>query len=327
MSESLFELKKSFRNVFPDYAKALDSAKSDSEIWSLQRTFLKEAQNNLALALNKKPDDLLFVDQTAPVTLTSKAYKRLINARGNEIEIQLHVILDGLHRIKGMSKNNAAEITAELVVTGLISLGALAYKAASRELIVGAVEAAAAYAGVEFATAAVVCAIAAVVVIAIVVPILYFFFKPASCIVFLINELDDDLTFKKDHLVHGKTTLRTTPIPPAVVIPKVETFATGGFINALKNEGAYIGPQYGFTFSYKDKDLTFGVENPLTNIYQDNNCFCGIGISAEDAAAKTKSKNVQYCENSKDGITLSIRCNSGSGAIAYYVARAYKTPA
>ncbi|UCX04566.1 hypothetical protein [Shewanella glacialimarina] len=327
MSTSLHSLKSSFRSVYPEYAKLLDSAKSQAEIKKLQSQFLKEAQYNLAKALNKTPEQLLAADQTAPIALTQKQYENLINATGNVIEQQLHVILDGTSRLKSMEKDDPATVTAQIVISGLVALGGIAYKAAGTELVAGAVEAAAAYAGVEVATVGAVCAIAAIVIVAILIPIIYFMEKPANCIVLLINELDDELAFKSDANVHGKPMLMTTPIPQAVVIPGVRTVATAGFIATEKREDALVGTQYGFTFSYKNIDLTFGVECPLTGIYVDNNCYCGIGISPNDAAEKTDSTNKQSYTTSKDGITLSITCNSGSGSIAYYVARAYKTPA
>lgn len=200
----------------------------------------------------------------------------------------------------------------------------VAYAATSSKLIVGAVETAAAYAGVTAATVALVCAIAIVVIIAILIPIIYFMQKPANCIVLLINELDDKIIFKNDYNIHGKPTLNTTPIPKAVVIPGVTTVATAGFIATEKRENALFGTQYGFTFTYKETELTFGVECPLTSLYADNNCYCGIGISAKKAANTTNYKNVQSWEDSNDEIKISIKCNSKSGSIAYYVARAYK---
>lgn len=327
MSTSLHDLKSSFRTAYPEYAKKLEGAKSQSEIDRLHEQFLAEAKQNLAQALNKDIADLTDSDQTAPIALTQRQYQYLINATGDQIEKQLHVILDGTARLKSMAEDDSAAVTAQIVVSGLVALGPIAYKVASSELVAGAVEAAAAYAGVEVATVGVVCAIAALVIVAILIPIIYYMEKPANCIVLLINELDDELNFKDDYNVHGNPMLMTTPIPPATVIPKVATIATAGFIATAKKQDALVGTQYGFTMSYKDKDLSFGVECPLTSIYVDNNCYCGIGVTAKTAAEKTDSENKQTYSASADGITLSIKCNSGSGSIAYYIARAYKTPA
>lgn len=333
MSESLHTLKTSFRAAYPEYATLLDRAKSQSEVKKLHSQFLVEARQNLAKALNKNPEDLLDTDTTAPIALTEKQYEILINATGDKIKQQLHVIIDGTSRLKGMENDDPATVTAQLLISGIVSLGTVAYAATSSSLVQGAVEAAAALIGVEVATVAVVVAIAAVVIVAIVIPILYFMEKPANCIVLLINQLDDELVFDSDFNFHGKPMLMTSPIPQAVIIPdvrKVRTVTTAGLIATEKKDMALIGTQYGFTFKYKDISLSFAVGCPLTSVDVDNNCYCVIGKGAKYAADKTDDKtdgNKQFCSTSKDGITLSIECNSPSGSIAYYVARAYKTPA
>lgn len=327
MSASLHTLKKSFRQVFPEYADRLDGATSQGEINKIHQKLIYEAQANLARVLHKSVDDLTATDQTAPIALTDRQYKNMISAAGDTIEQQLHVILDGVSRLKSMGEEDTAAVTAQVVLSGLVALGPVAYKTATTELVAGGFEAAAAYYGVETATAGIVCAIAAVVIVAIIIPIIYFMEKPANCIVLLINELDEDLTFLGDYNVHGKPMLMTTPIPQAVVIPGVRTVATGGFIATEKRDDALVGTQYGFTFKYNQLDLSFGVECPLTGISVDNNCWCGIGVSAEAAANNTNSANTQHYEASGNGVSLSIRCNSGSGSIAYYLARVYKTPA
>lgn len=326
MSTSVHTLKQSFRQVFPEYANRLDGARNQDEINKIHLELIQEAQANLAKVLNKSVDDLTVRDQTAPIALTQKQYEILISASGDTIEQQLHIILDGTSRLKSMAQDDSATVTAQIVLSGLVALGGVAYKVASSELVAGAVETAAAYFGVEAATVGIVCAIAAVIIVAIIIPIIYYMKKPANCIVLLINELDDELTFSGDYNVHGKPMLMTTPIPPAVVIPGIRTVATAGFIATEKRDSALVGTQYGFTFKYKGLDLSFGVECPLTGIYVDNNCWCGIGSSAETAANKTDSANKQSFEASGNGVSLSIRCNSGSGSIAYYVARAYKAP-
>jgi len=88
---------------------------------------------------------------------------------------------------------------------------------------------------------------------------------------------------------------------------------------------ALYGTQYGFTYKYKNINLSFGVECPLTSIYVDNNCWCGVGTSSKEAAEQTDKQNKQVWKASGDGISLSIEVNSGSGSIAYYLARAYRS--
>jgi hypothetical protein len=318
------KLKDGFRKLFPEHAAALAKAKTQKEINVLHEKFIQEAKENLAKALGKKVSELTDTDQTAPIALKKEEYEILINATGDTIKNQLHVIIDGLERLKNMEDDDAGWVTAQILLSGVAALGGIAIAATQSALIVGAVEAAAAYAGVTAATVASVCAIAVLVIVLILIPILYFMEKPANCIVLLINELDQPLTFLEDYNEHGKPRLMTSPIPPAVVIPGVGTYPSAGLIATEKKEMALVGTQYGFVMKYKDKQFAFGVECPLTSIYEDNNCYCAIGQNAEHAANETAEHNTQFYEDSKDGITISIRCNSGSGSIAYYVARAYK---
>lgn len=112
MTTSTHKLKSSFGKVFPEYAKQLDKAKSQGEIKKLRKQFLAEAQANLAKALNKPIEKLSETDQTAPIALTTEQYNNLINATGDTIKNELHVILDGLARLKHMENDGNATVTA-----------------------------------------------------------------------------------------------------------------------------------------------------------------------------------------------------------------------
>lgn len=327
---SLHQLKVKFRDLFPEEAKALERAKNQNEINALHAKFIQKAKQNVEDALRIKETytvaPLDHTDQTASLALTNKQYNNLIEATGDDIENQLHVIVDGLTRLKGMQNDEAAVVTAQILGSGVLAIGGIAWAAANSSLAAGAVEATAALAGVTAVTVVGAIAIVTLVIILILIPIIYFMQKPANCIVLLINELDEELTWSGDYNAHGKPQLLTTPIPKAVFFPSInESIVNAGFIATEKKEDALIGTQYGFTMQYKDIDLSFGVECPLTGIYSDNNCYCGIGISAEKAAEETDNKNVQYYTDTQNDVTISIRCNSGSGSIAYYVARAYSS--
>ena len=152
MTASLHDLKVSFRQAFPEYAQALDKAKSQEEIEELHNHFLNYAKHDLAKALN-----LENTDQTASIALTDKQYQNLINAKGDAIMSQLHVILDGTARLKTMEKDDAATVTVQLIISGVVALGAAAITPAVQKLVVGAVEAVAAYVGVEAATVGLCC--------------------------------------------------------------------------------------------------------------------------------------------------------------------------
>ena len=261
-------------------------------------------------------------DQTAPIPLSSELYETLIHATGNTIKNQLHVLIDGLERLKNMEKDEPGLVTAQILLSGALGIGGLATSTVIQRLASGVVQAAAAYAGVTVATVKLVCAIAVLVIVLIIIPIIYYMSKPANCIVFLINELDKPLVFDSQHNVHGKPSLMTTPIPKGVVIPDVGTYVVGGLIATEKRSSALVGTQYGFLMKYGDTKLGFAVECPLTSLYEDNNCYTSFDMTAKEIAEKTADENKQFHSVTKDGITLSLRVNSGSGSIAYYVARA-----
>ena len=324
-----FELKRKFRNLYPEYAARLDGL-SGQDFNRVHEEIIAEAKENLINALNtagiKLEGGTDNADQTCCIPLSNEQYHHLINATGDDIKNQLHVLLDGLERLKGMEKEDAGLVTAQILLSGALGVGLLSTSTVIAKLVTGAVEAVAAFAGVSAATVGVVCAIVALVIVAVLIPIIYFMIKPANCIVLLINESDQDLVFVSDYNVHGKPTLMTSPIPKGVVIPGIGTYPVAGFIATEKRKDALVGTQYGFTMGYgtSSTKLSFGVECPLTSIYSDNNCYCSFDETAEQAAKNTTKKNMQSYTAEKDGLKLSIKCNSGSGSIAYYVARVYK---
>ena len=320
------KLKQGFRSLFPDYATKLEKATSQEEINQLQATFIEERKLELAKVLGKDILELNASDYTAPFPLKKETYEILVNATGDTIKKQLHVIIDGLERLKGMENDEAGLVTAQMLLSGVLGIGLLSTSTVVAKLAVGAVEAVAALAGVTAATVGIVVAVVALVIVSILIPIICFMEKPANAIVLLINELDKPLVFEQDHNVRGVPALMTETIPEGIEIPGIAKYPVGGLIASQKADKSLYGTQYGFTMRYGSTDtkLSFGVECPLTSLYHDNNCYCAIGESAKKAAETTTKKNKQFWETEKDGIKLSIRCNSGSGSIAYYVARAYK---
>lgn len=320
------KLKQGFRSLFPDYATKLEKATSQEEINQLQAAFIEERKLELAKVLGKDILELNASDYTAPFPLKKETYEILVNATGDTIKKQLHVIIDGLERLKGMENDEAGLVTAQMLLSGVLGIGLLSTSTVVAKLAVGAAEAVAALAGVTAATVGIVVAVVALVIVSILIPIIYFMEKPANAIVLLINELDKPLVFEQDHNVRGVPALMTETIPEGIEIPGIAKYPVGGLIASQKADKSLYGTQYGFTMRYGSTDtkLSFGVECPLTSLYHDNNCYCVIGESAKKAAETTTKKNKQFWETEKDGIKLSIRCNSGSGSIAYYVARAYK---
>ena len=324
-----FELKRKFRKLYPEYAARLDGL-SGQDFNRVHQEIIAEAKENLINALNTAGITLDGgtdnADKTCCIPLTHEQYHHLIDATGDDIKNQLHVLLDGLERLKGMENDDAGLVTAQLLLSGALGVGLLSTTTVVSKLVAGAVEGVAAFAGVTTATVGAICAIVALVIVAVLIPIIYFMMKPANCIVLLINESDQDLVFLSDYNVHGKPMLMTSPIPKGIVIPGVGTYPVAGFIATEKRQDALFGTQYGFTMGYgtSSTKLSFGVECPLTSIYTDNNCYCSFDETAQQVAEKTTSQNKQSCTAEKNGLKLSIKCNSGSGSIAYYIARVYK---
>ncbi|WP_109436820.1 hypothetical protein [Aquimarina sp. AU119] len=320
-----YKLKKGFRNLFPEYAKQLDTAKTQQDIDKLQEQFILDAKQNLAKVLGKDVSKLTATDQTASMPLGADQYEILKNATGDSIKTQLMVLIDGLNRLKGMDDDgDPGLVTAQILLSGALGIGGISTTSVIGSLASGATASIAALTGVTVATVAVVVAIIGLVIVSIIIPIIYFILKPASCIILLINELDKPLTFKNDYNVHGKPRLMTTPIKNGIILPEYGTYPVSGFFVTEKSQNALVGTQYGFVMNYDDMDLAFGVQNPLSSIYEDNNCYCAIGETAKNVAIETQKSNKQEYTTTKNGIGLSIRVNSGSGSIAYYVARAFK---
>jgi len=328
------KMRSQFEGIFPDYAEKFNSAKTQQEVLEIHDQFLFFHRNKLREELQKLKDTSADatsnddVDQTIPVTLEPETFRNLTNARGNDIHVQVQFILDGLERLSKMGDTaNPKLVTAQIIGFGSLAVGLLAGAATftyllNAAIITEAVTISAALAGVIAVGVSAVVTAAAILIGLILVPIIYFMVKPAVCVIFLINELDSEITFLEDHNIHGKPTLLTNKIGRSIDFGDGDIYTNGGLFSTSKRDNALYGTQYGFTMTYKDKfRLTFATECPLTG---DNNCYCSLDDTAHSAAAKTTDINRQYYETSKDGIKLSIRCNSSSGEVAWYVARAFK---
>ncbi|WP_139182188.1 hypothetical protein [Ruminococcus sp. YE71] len=154
--------------------------------------------------------------------------------------------------------------------------------------------------------------------------------KPAMGCILLINELDENIVYTDSSFTHGKLTGYTEVIPKSIIVPQPDgsnhVYASSGFCTGSKRDKALIGVQAVLTFkgSTMGKEFNIGFDCPLSSLYVDNNCYCSVGGSAEDAAKKTDDNNNQERTDEKDGYGISIKCNSGSGSAAYYIARICK---
>lgn len=327
MSDVDLELKKGFRELFPEYASQLEKAKSDSDIEGLRQNFVHSEIEKLTDVLDEETLKLLSADGGLTYAMTPQEYSNMINARGDNIKLQITTLLNTLKAIKNIPDPTTGQTAAMMLATGIgaISTGIGVFNAA---LGSGAAVAAAAALGVEAVTVAGIVGLIAVAIIAALIPIIYFMSKPAACFVFVINEIpghENQITLGDRHCVHGKEAQLTPQISGMITIPAgVEgsgNYPVGGFVVSEKDSSALIGSQYGFQYKLDDTVFSFGVECPLTGIYVDNNCYCAFGGSAETAANNTNSDNKQSYSASNSDYIIDINCNSGSGSVAYYIAR------
>lgn len=321
MLERIEQMKARFRTSSPDDASVLEAAKSQEDLERVHELLLQQARERLANALGKTLEELKESDQSPIIALKEELYNSLINARGDDIEAKLHVALDGLQRLKGMDQDNAHLVAAQVLMMGALAIGTGAVAATQSALLGGYTVAAAVYFGVQTATVEIVCALAALLVLLIIVPIIYYMKKPALCVVLVINEMDNQIDWKGEYNVHGKPTLHFPSLPGGTIIPGY-TVVKAGFVATQKKDNALRGTQYGFTYQLGGSDLVYGVICPL--VVGNNAGYCQLGGDAHQVAEQVNSQGSLYSEAKRGPLTTSIRCNSGSGSVAYYVARAFQ---
>lgn len=329
------EWKAKFEDLFPHFKEKFEKVKCQEDVLSVQEEFINHFRSKLKTEIQAHQSRTLLtsaksnndVDQTIPVSLAPKQYEKLINARGNEIHTQIQLILDGLDRVSKMGETASPEaVTAQIIGFGSLAIGAVAGAVtfstlAGATIVTEGVTISASLAGVVAAGVGAVVAGAALVLGLVLIPFIYFMVKPAICITFLINELDKDLEFIEDYNVHGKPTLLTQEIGKALKFPDGDIYTNGGLYSTSKRDAALFGAQYGFSVRYDENTtIAFGSECPLNG---NNNCYCEVNASAKKAAEQTTKKDKLYFEDEKNGIKASIRCNSDSGSVAWYIARVY----
>ncbi|OCB77971.1 hypothetical protein [Flavobacterium crassostreae] len=319
----LINLKTSFGNAYPDYFKQLEACNTQQELADTYEKIKADAFEKAKPFLAEGDDPTGF----PAIALTTQQYNNLISAQGDNIKVYVTAMINTAQLIQ--PSFNVGQTVASLMGGGITAIGTIAGAAFGEGIVGGMVATLAVAAGVEAVTVAGLVTLIAVAIIAIIIPIIYFMLKPACCFVVVLNETNNQLNWVDDYNVHGKPIGHTPFISAAIDIPQpipgAGRYVYCGLVQTDKRDAALVGTQYGFTYSgnsgaYK---ANFGVECPLTSLYVDNNCFCEIGSSSEDAANQTDSKNVlSYTASSVNPkLDVSINCNSGSGYVAYYIAR------
>ncbi|MDQ0781654.1 hypothetical protein [Chryseobacterium sp. W4I1] len=319
----LLNLKKSFSTAFPDYYNQLEACKTEQQLKETYEKIRADAFEKARPYLAEGDDPTGF----PAMALTPQQYTNLITASGSNIKVYVTSMLNQAQVIQ--PDFSVGQTVATLIGGGMTAIGTVAGAAFGAGVLAGAVEAIAVAAGVAAVTVAGLVTLIAVAIVAIIIPIIYFMLKPACCFALVLNETSNDLKWKDDYNVHGKPIGYTPTISAAINIPEpipgAGLYVYAGIVQTDKRDNALVGTQYGFTYSnaLNKYDVNFGVECPLTSLYVDNNCFCEINSTSENAADQTDSKNVlSYSASSENPkLNVSINCNSGSGYVAYYVAR------
>ncbi|ANF52715.1 hypothetical protein A0O34_20325 [Chryseobacterium glaciei] len=319
----LINLKTSFNTAYPEYCSQLDACTTETE---LLETYEKIKEDAFAKA---KPYLAAGDDPTGfpALALTPQQYNNLKSATGSNIKVYVTAMLNQAQIIQ--PSFSVGQTVATLIGGGLTAIGTIAGAAFGTGIIGGMVASVAVAAGVTAVTVAGLVTLIAVAIVAVIIPILYFMLKPACCFVLVLNETNNQLTWKDDYNVHGKPIGHTPHISAAIDIPEpipgAGKYVYAGLVQTDKRDAALFGTQYGFTYTgdVGKYNVNFGAECPLSSIYVDNNCYCEIGSTSENSARQTTKKNaLTYSATSTTPkLDTSIKCNSASGYVAYYIAR------
>jgi hypothetical protein len=202
--------------------------------------------------------------------------------------------LDGLERLQGLTDNE--DVAAQILFTGLMSVGFAMGAATKSEYVMSGVEAAATLMGVEVATVGVVVGVAIVVVLCVVIPILYFMQKDAQAVLFVINKTESKYEWKRESIIHGKRVLYTDEVDGSIIFdpndPSKNRYA-GGLYSYAKCDSALIGTQAAFQLQCGDDVFNIGLSEPLNG---DSSILLssGSGQNAVESAANdvgTKKKD------------------------------------
>lgn len=317
-------LKALFEELYPDYAArmAAASARSPEAALEAYQLIYAECTEKAApyLCLAKKDERVV----SGPFIIDADQYSGLIHAENDDIKYKIQTIMNTMEYLKSLEGQSNTIIAANLAAVGVCALEMTSYFVVKPILAAGAYTFDAALAAVTGCRTAIM-AVVSLVVVAIIIPLIYFMTKPANCIILLINETDEEVTFEDDYNVHGKPVTFVQELPGIIMSQAGPAGYSIGFITTQKRDAALYGTQYGFRMKSKaGKMYVFGSECPLTSLYSGNNCYCSFTGSAEDAAKQTTEDDRQDYTASDGSFKLSIKCHSKSGSIAYYVARIYK---
>lgn len=326
------DLRSNFVKIFPDYAARLDAAKDMEECYRVYREIICEYKSGLKSDLAKtyasavaNGDD----PEGFPVfALKEDMLEKLVSARNGSIKTYITQIINTCQTLK-QYQNDDDTMAAMIIGGGLLAITVDMATMCFTALKAGAETFTAVVSALTSCSAGVL-EIIGLAILLVIIPILYFMQKPAACMVFVINELDESLVYKDSSITHGKLIGITTELPMQLKYTKNSTehkFTYSGMFMTSKKDAALVGTQFGMHLqgSTSKKDFYIGAECPLTSIYVDNNCWCEFDSSSEEVSNKTDSNNVQQCTCSSGNYHMDMYCHDKGGDSAYYTVRIYKS--
>jgi hypothetical protein len=304
-------MKKLLEQKYPVLFKNLESEQDEEKRLAIYLTFLESSD------APEKSDFL---------TLLPEKRAALIDSDGKNIKEEVKSLVEGLQEISELieKKTDRSTVADKMMEVGVAAFGTIASDAFTEtlknhtEITVKVIKTAIEVALEAAENGGEVGLIIAAIIIAFL-PLLYFMAKPAYSTVLIINDLNTGQTFDSYYNTHGKTTSYTTSID-ATFKKDGKIFSNAGFFTSSKRDAALRGTQSGFTLKSTSSTFSFGAECPLTG---KNNCYCEFDKTAKEISNLTDKKNVLDHSSTKNSITISIKGNSTSGGLAWYVGRIY----
>lgn len=146
-----------------------------------------------------------------------------------------------------------------------------------------------------------------------------------TAILIVFNDLDEELILDSSYFESGEDLVETNKFPSKASVHDQSYVSAGCFIGRSKKPSFY-GVQGAFSLrsNCSQKKFSFGFDSPLSSLYVDNNCYCCIDGSAEDACEQADNKNKLKWNDSNDVYGMEIKCNSAKCSFAYYIVRIFK---
>lgn len=324
-----------FHRYYPELAAEFENAKSDKEVRALHEKHLNAAREKLLQVISEAgldSADFLGADSTADgnVTLLGEMYRKMIHAKGEDIKSYIEMNLSAINSIT--EKDNDALETSFKIIGGFsASFGVKCGIELLKVMARASWRFSFTVTAVSTVGVAVVAAACAFIVLSIFVPILYFMFKPAQSILYLINDVPKTIEMVDHYETHGKINTTTKMIQGNALLDDPtdpdKSIRFAGIFGAEKRDNALVGSECAFTFAYTDPEtkeaFTFGVGIgcPLT---EKNRLNCAFNQSAETIAKGMSTDFGLYREVAHGKYRLSISLNSQHNSPAFFIARIYK---